>query len=175
MHLLVGGVRYNPPVSTKRVVRSATIAALYALFTVAIAPISYGPVQFRLSEVLKVFVLYDPFLAFGIGIGTFFANLASPFAGPWDLVWMPLTDILGGLMAWALFNYLFRRHWMILAMVIYALTTGMSVGLMLAVLGLGGFWLMAASVSISETIILLAGIPLILWMVNILNKLGYSF
>ncbi|MDU2994948.1 MAG: QueT transporter family protein, partial [Clostridium sp.] len=32
---------------TKRLVRTAVIAALYALLTVALAPISYGNFQFR--------------------------------------------------------------------------------------------------------------------------------
>ena len=123
--------------STQKVVRVAMIAALYAVLTVALAPISYGPIQFRISEVLKIFVLYDPWLALGIGIGTLFANLASPFVGPWELVWMPLTDIAGGLLAYAIFRALGRR-WPILPMLVYALTTGAAVGLMLTVFEVGG-------------------------------------
>ena len=42
--------------STRRVARVAIIAALYAVFTWGIAPISYGPIQLRVSEALKVVV-----------------------------------------------------------------------------------------------------------------------
>ena len=74
--------------TTKRVVMIAILAALYAVFTILIAPLSYGPIQFRLSEILKVFVLFDPWLSLGIGIGTFIANMASPYVGPWELIFM---------------------------------------------------------------------------------------
>jgi uncharacterized membrane protein len=138
------------------------VAALYAVFTVAVAPISYGPVQFRVSEMLKAFVLFDPWLALGVGIGTFFANLASPFVGPWELVWMPLTDIVGGLLAWALYYFILRQRLAVLPMILYALTTGAAVGLMLWALGLGGFWFLAGSVAASEMVILVGGLPIML-------------
>ncbi len=157
--------------STTHVVRVAVIAALYAVFTVGIAPLSYGPVQFRLAEAFKVFVLFDPLYALGIGIGTFFGNLASPFVGPWELIFMPLTDMAGGLLAWGLFRLL-QRRWPLIPLILYAVTTSVSVGLMLTVLGAGGFWVLAGSVAISELIILLAGYPLITWMVRLLRSRG---
>jgi uncharacterized membrane protein len=145
--------------TNRRIVQVATVAALYAVFTVAIAPLSYGPIQFRVSEVFKALVLFDPWLSLGIGIGTFFANLASPFVGPWELIWMPLTDIFGGLLAWTLYYFLGKR-WAVLPMALYALTTGMAVGLMLWALGLGGFVFLTATVTLSELVILIGGLPI---------------
>lgn len=157
--------------NTRRIVFIATIAALYAIFTIVIAPVSYGPVQFRISEVLKVFVLFDPFTVIGIGIGTFFANLASPYAGPWELIFMPITDMIGGGIAWGIYR-LFSNRWPAIPMVVYALTTGAAVGLMLTVLGVGGFWLLFVSVGASELIILVAGTPIIFYVAQILQKRG---
>ena len=157
--------------TTTQVVRVAIIAALYAVFTIGVAPLSYGPVQFRVAEAFKVFVLFDPVYALGIGIGTFFGNLASPFVGPWELIFMPLTDMAGGLLAWGLFHLL-RRRWPLIPLVLYAITTALSVGLMLTVLGTGGFWLLAGSVAVSELIILIAGYPLIAWMLRLLRMRG---
>lgn len=157
--------------NTRRIVLIATIAALYAIFTIVIAPVSYGPVQFRISEVLKVFVLFDPFAAIGIGIGTFFANLASPYAGPWELIFMPVTDMIGGGIAWGIYRLLANRMPAI-PMIIYALTTGAAVGLMLTVLGVGGFWLLFISVGASELAILVAGTPIIFYIARILQKRG---
>jgi uncharacterized membrane protein len=37
---------------TRRIVFSALIAALYAALTYFLAPISYGPIQFRVSEIM---------------------------------------------------------------------------------------------------------------------------
>ena len=36
-------------VSTRNIVRISVIAALYAVLTVALAPFSYGPLQFRIA------------------------------------------------------------------------------------------------------------------------------
>lgn len=149
----------------------AVIAALYAVFTVGIAPLSYGPVQFREAEALKVFVLFDPLYALGIGIGTFFGNLASPFVGPWELIFMPLTDIAGGLLAWWLYRLLQPRL-PVIPLAVYAITTSLSVGLMLTVLGAGGFWVLAGSVAASELVILIAGYPLIAGMIRLLRSRG---
>jgi uncharacterized membrane protein len=133
------------------------------VFTIAIAPVSYGPIQFRVSEILKGFVLFDPWLALGIGIGTFFANLTSPFIGPWELVWMPISDMLGGILAWSIYRCLGRR-WPAASMILYAVSTGLAVALMLYAMGVGGFWFLTMSITISEIIILVGGLPLILGM-----------
>ena len=38
--------------TTRNIVTAAVIGALYAVLTMVLAPISYGPVQCRISEVL---------------------------------------------------------------------------------------------------------------------------
>lgn len=157
--------------STKRVVLVAIIAALYVVLTIGLAPVSFGPIQFRISEALKVFVLFEPFTAFGIGLGTFLANIASPFAGPWDLAWMPFTDILGGLLAYGLYRLLGERL-AVVPMALYAITTGLSVGLMLQAFGLGGFWMLSLSVIASELIILLGGMPLLVPLARASDREG---
>jgi uncharacterized membrane protein len=157
--------------STRRVVYIAVVAALYAVLTVGIAPLSYGPLQFRVSEVLKVMVLFDPWLVLGIGFGTFLANSISPFVGPWELVWMPLTDMLGGILAWGIYRIL-RQRWAAIPMGIYALTTGLAVGTVLFVFQLGGFWLLSGAVMASEALILVGGIPLIFGIKRLLDQRG---
>jgi len=154
--------------TTRRVVLVAVIAALYMVFTVGVAPISYGPIQFRIAEVLKGLVLFDPWFSLGIGIGTFFANMTSPYVGPWELVFMPITDVLGGLLAWWIKRTLQGirvaqvRPWAPwIAMLVYGLTTGLSVAVMLAFLGVMPLWLGFLSVGTSEVIILVAGWPIL--------------
>jgi len=158
-------------VTTTQIVRLAIIGALYAVFTIVIAPFSYGPIQFRVSEIFKVFVLFDPVYALGIGIGTFFGNLASPFVGPWELVFMPLTDIAGGVIAYILFKWMGKRHPLV-ALSVYAITTSLSVGLMLSFFGAGGIWLLTGSVAIPEFIILIGGYPVIKWIIHVLKYRG---
>ena len=142
--------------TTRTTVHVATVAALYTVLTLAIAPLSYGPIQLRASEALKPLVLFNPALSLGIGIGTFFANIASPYTGPWELIWMPLTDTAGGLLAWLLYRALRQRHaWA--PCLLYAATTAAAVALMLTTLGLGPFAILALPIAASEITVLLAG------------------
>jgi uncharacterized membrane protein len=69
------------------VARAGIIAAIYIVITLLIKPIAYGPVQFRLPEAMTVLAFIDPAAIFGLTIGVFFANFASPLG---------LVDILGG-------------------------------------------------------------------------------
>lgn len=55
----------------------AIVAALYAAITILTAPLSYGLVQFRLSEALVVLCCFEPVLGVGITLGCFLANLFS--------------------------------------------------------------------------------------------------
>ena len=61
------------------------IAALYAGITVILAPISYGPVQFRVAEVLTLLPYYIPEAVPGLFVGCFIANAFSP-NGALDMV-----------------------------------------------------------------------------------------
>jgi uncharacterized membrane protein len=157
--------------STRHIVMAALIAAIYAVLTVALAPISFGVIQFRFSEILKVFVLFDPFLAFGIGLGTFMANTFSPMVGPWELIWMPLTDMLGGFLAWGLYQ-LIRRKTVFPSMILYAITTGLAVGLMLSFFGFGAWFIVSLPIMASEVVLLVVGAPIVLYINNSLKAKG---
>lgn len=141
---------------TSNVVLIAVIGALYAVLTLGIAPLSYGPVQFRVSEFLKVFCLWNPFVAFGIGVGDIFSAIASPYLSAWELVFMPITDIAGGFLAYYTFKAIRRPF---VSMTVYALTTALAVAIMLVAFGVDAFWPLFVSVGVSELIILNAGVP----------------
>lgn len=68
--------------ATLKLVRTAVIAALYAALTLAVAPIAYGAVQFRISEALTILPLFCPEAIVGLTIGCFLANIPS---GLWDM------------------------------------------------------------------------------------------
>jgi uncharacterized membrane protein len=146
----------RPKVAVSRLIaRAALVAALYAALTLAVAPLSYGPIQFRISEALKALALVQPWLIPGIMAGTFVANLFSPYVGPWELIWMPLTDGLGGLLAW----WICRRWWPA-GIATYALTTAIAVGLMLHVVAGFPLWFTIGTVFVGEIVIIPIGWPI---------------
>ncbi len=71
--------------SIRTLLLNAAVAALYAALTLFLAPISYGPVQVRLSECLVLLAFYDKKWVSGLTVGCFLANLGSPF-GVTDMV-----------------------------------------------------------------------------------------
>ncbi len=60
---------------------AALIAALYAALTLALAPLSFGAVQIRLSEALTVLPAVCPPAVAGLTLGCFLSNLIGFFAG----------------------------------------------------------------------------------------------
>ncbi len=70
-------------ISTKGLVYAAVIAAIYAALTMALAPMTYGAVQFRLTEALTVLPLLIPEATLGLTVGCVIANIPS---GPWDML-----------------------------------------------------------------------------------------
>jgi uncharacterized membrane protein len=115
--------------TTKQIVYSGAVAALYIIITLTLSPISYGPIQFRVANLLKPLVLFNPVFAIGFGYADLFANLISPF-GAWDFIMMPLVDIGAGLLAWRL------RKFPFLALVLQSII--ISLGVCIFPLYLGG-------------------------------------
>ena len=70
---------------TKDLMITAMVAAIYAVLTLAIAPLSFGMVQVRFSEMLMLLAFFDKKYAPGLILGCFIANCFSPF-GMMDIV-----------------------------------------------------------------------------------------
>lgn len=76
-----------------RLARIAIVAALYFVCTIALAPIAFGAVQFRLSEILVLLCFYKKDYCYSMVIGCAIANLFSPL-GIYDLVFGTLATAL---------------------------------------------------------------------------------
>ena len=61
----------------KKIAISGMIAALYAALTVALSPLSFGPVQFRVAEALTLLPFFMPEAIPGLFIGCFLSNIAG--------------------------------------------------------------------------------------------------
>jgi uncharacterized membrane protein len=110
--------------TTRSLCLSALIAALYAALTLLLAPISYGPIQLRLSEALTVLPILLPQAVPGLFVGCLIANLYTGM----------LTDILFGSLATllaAIGTYLLRKK-PLLAAACPVVSNGVIVGLVLA-------------------------------------------
>ena len=71
--------------NTRFLVTTGLTAAVYAVLTLAIAPLSFGMVQIRFSEMLMLLAFIDRRYAPGLVLGCLIANCFSPF-GLMDVV-----------------------------------------------------------------------------------------
>jgi len=80
-------------VSRKLLVRQAMIAAIYAVLTWMIPSLSYGPIQFRISEVMTLLAFFNPEYIVGLTVGCAISNLLSSL-GMIDVVVGTLASFL---------------------------------------------------------------------------------
>jgi uncharacterized membrane protein len=92
---------------TKFIARTGIIAALYFILTFAVAPIAYGPLQFRIGEALTLLPLLFPEAILGLTIGCLGANILSPFSWA-DVVFGTLATLVAGCMTYFI-GWYFRK------------------------------------------------------------------
>ncbi len=78
---------------TKRIVVTGVIAAIYTVLTLILAPISFGPVQFRLSEIMVLLAFVDPLYIIGLTLGCLMSNMLGGF-GIMDIVFGSLATFM---------------------------------------------------------------------------------
>lgn len=160
-------------IKVKRLVTAALVGALYAALTMALAPISYGPLQFRVSEVLCILPFFLPYTAWGLFFGCMIANLASA-AGMLDIVFGSLATLIScagvALCGMRLGSGLKSR---IIACLMPVVWNGIIVGatLTIALAGLnplkefGAFALFAGEVALGELgVMFVIGLPLMTYL-----------
>ncbi|MDH4222534.1 MAG: QueT transporter family protein [candidate division Zixibacteria bacterium] len=89
--------------TSKYISQAGIIAALYAVMTIILAPISYGPLQVRVSEALTVLPYLTPAAIPGLFLGCLLANIYGGL-GLYDIIGGSLITLLA-----AFFTYLLSR------------------------------------------------------------------
>ena len=127
---------------TMFIVRSAVIAALYAALTLALYPISFGAVQFRVSEALTLLPIVMPEAIPGLFLGCLVSNLIGS-ATPWDIIFGSLATLIAAILTYATRrNKILAAFWPVLCNtvivgLVLALTLDLPVFLTMGEVGLG--------------------------------------
>lgn len=142
---------------TYRLTRAAMVAAIYAALTMVLAPISYGPLQFRISEAMTVLPWLYPEAVPGLFLGCLVANL---FGGN------GLLDIIFGSMATlaaALLSRRIKKTWLVPLPPV--LINALVIGAMLSYVLNLPFWLTAAEVGLGQIgSCYVLGLPLLIFL-----------
>ena len=97
-----------------KLARGALIAALYAALTILLAPISYGPVQCRVSEAFTLLPFYLPEAVPGLFIGCIFANFIGGYGLP-DMVFGSLATLIAAFLTLKSGNIFVAALWPVLS------------------------------------------------------------
>ena len=169
----------------KNLVYPALVGAAYATLTMVLAPISYGGVQLRVSEVLCLLPFFLPETAVGLFVGCALANTIST-AGLLDIVFGSLATLTAALLTAAA-----GRRWReenistpptlkrsLLAIAPPVVCNGVIVGVVLAYAFTPeafwpGFALFGAQVAAGElAVMLVLGLPMMRLMPRLLRQLA---
>ncbi len=127
------------------------------VLSLLVAPLAYGPLQFRLGEVLKPLVMKYPVTipAFAVGVGV--VNLFSPVAGGLELILMPVVNLVGGVLCWLVARRVRGTVGTYIASLLFALIIAAGVATVLHFAAGLPYLVAFASVTVSEVVLLFAG------------------
>lgn len=164
---------------------SAVVGAVYAVLTIALAPISYGALQFRVSEALCIMPYFCPGTAWGLFAGCLLANLMT--GNVFDVAFGSLATLAAGLatasfgrrgMKWASAFLACLMPVIFNALVVGAVITGAYNGMNIFQHP-GVFALNALQVGLGEAgVMFILGLPLMrylprkVWFMDYLEKLN---
>ena len=89
--------------NTKQMTQITMVAAVYTVLSVALAPISYGPIQVRIAETLTLLpLIWQPSIT-ALTLGCFLTNLIGVHlgvTGPIDILVGTLATFLAAMCTW---------------------------------------------------------------------------
>ena len=149
----VGGSKLE--IKTRDLALVTIYAALYAALVFVALPFSFNIAQFRIAGVLRPGIARKWILAFGYGIGVVVANFFSPFAGPWDLIFMPVTSFLAGIAGYLVAKR-FNHNYFVAGFVI-ATIISLSLSYMFSQLGISPMLVALPYLFVAEQVLCLIG------------------
>lgn len=141
---------------TAYTVQAALIAAIYAALTYAVAPLSFGATQFRISEALTVLPVFTPAAIPGLAVGCVIANIGSPY-GPIDILLGTTATILAALMTRLTRSVKFKNI-PLLSLLFPTIFNGIIIGAEIMIFtpgnaGIVGFLTSASGVALGEIVV----------------------
>ena len=153
---------------------SAIIAALYCAVTLVAAPSSFGPIQFRISEVFTILPVFSLAAVPGLTVGCLLSNLIGFMmglnpAGLIDALFGTSATLIAALLTYRVGKSAKNGLKLALAPLPPVLLNGAIIGAELTLLSgpfsFELFWPLASSVALGELVICyLLGIPLMLML-----------
>jgi len=143
--------------NTKKIARGAAITALYVVITYFLAPVSFGPIQFRAAEALTVLPIIFSEAVPALFLGVLLANVIGGLG---------MIDIVGGSLVTLLAAYVtYKNRDNIFAYLSPILFNAFLISIYLHTLFGLPYWLNVIQIGLSEAaVVLILGVPLIKYL-----------
>lgn len=90
---------------TRFITEAAVIAAIYTILVIIFNYISFGPVQFRVAEILTILPYFTPAAIPGVTLGCFLSAILTPGTPALDMIFGTLATLIA-----AFLSYLLKRY-----------------------------------------------------------------
>lgn len=139
----------------------ALTATVYVTLCYIFGPISFGPIQFRISEVLCLLAIDYPWAILGVSIGCLLANTFIGGLGMVDIVFGTLSTVISCLLAYLFRNRLYKGYPIISALM-FVLVNTLIIGTELAyILNTPKLlFVYMLQVGIGEFLVMIIGLPI---------------
>lgn len=140
---------------------TSIMAATYVAVCFVLQPLSFGPIQFRFSEILCLFAIDYSWALIGVSIGCLLSNAFVGGLGMLDIVFGTMATVIGCVLA-----YIFRKRitkgYPLLSTSMIVLANAIIVGIELGIIfeTTNLIWLYMLEVGFGEFVVLMMGLPI---------------
>ncbi|MDE1548483.1 QueT transporter family protein [Jeotgalibaca caeni] len=155
--------------NTRKMVTNTIVAALYVAMTGVFSFMSFGAVQFRVSEMLNHLVGYHRSYKYGVLAGVFISNLIFSTLGAWDLVFGFGQTLVAFLILERLFKPSDSEMKKMMKVTAVFVSTMFFVAVELYLVLDLPFWFSFATAAFGEAVVLLVSAPLMQYLNKIIK------
>ncbi len=131
-------------------IKISIVATIYIVSTIALGEFSYGPIQFRVSELLNFLAFVDPLYIIALTIGCAISNFYS----------FGIIDVFVGSFATLLSTYLMYKSKNMIIASLWPVINCVFVAGELYFLGIAPFWISLITIALGEFVIMtIIGVP----------------
>lgn len=148
----------------KSLAQSAVVAALYIVISLVLAPMSYGPIQFRIAEMFNHLAIFNKKYILSLTLGCLVVNFFSP-TGVIDMIFGTLGTLLMTFISYQIGRKIHSVKLKLIISTIVCTLSMWTVALELSIVSKIPFWMTYMTVAAGELVSMVIG-ALIIYVVS---------
>lgn len=138
--------------TAKKITKVSIVAAIYVIITFILSSISYGPIQFRISEILILLAFINKDYIIGLTLGCLTSNLLGPY-GLADIIFGTLATFISAYLVYITPKFIKNRYALFIASLWPVIINSVIIGIMLNVLSNVPLVLCMIQIAIGEFVV----------------------